>query len=173
MALFPDISATDTLSVELLRQMIPNYVIKPSNETRTSTTVVASDLDLVVPLEANAVTYVKFVIRAAAIAAADIKTAWSVPSGATGSKHTIAPSTVAASSNADNITTRLGVYDFTAAVGYNGVRDSNTLAFLIIEEGIVTTTNAGNCVLQWAQNTSNATATVVTGGSWVEYRRIG
>lgn len=172
MAQYPDIDGGDTPSVEILRAMLTNYIIKPSNESRTVNTL-AVDSDLVVPCEANAVTYVCFKLRVAAIAAADIATRWSVPAGATGSKHVIGPSTVALDANANNITTRLGVYTFTTALAYNGVRDSNTAQFLIMEEGLVTTTTAGNVSLEWSQSVANATASVVGAGSWVEYRRIG
>ncbi len=82
MSQYPDLSASDDFSVEILRQMIKNYIFKDSPETRASTTTVADDTDLIVPVEANARTHIKFVLHAAAILAEDFKTAWSAPAGA-------------------------------------------------------------------------------------------
>ena len=153
--------------------MIKNYIFKDSPETRTSTTTVADDADLIVPVEANARTHIKFVLHAAAILAEDFKTAWSAPAGASGNKHVLGPGSTASDGNADNIAVRMGVHGMTTPVTYSGVRNSAVSQFLVIEEAIVVTgATSGNVVLQWAQGTSGGTGAVIAAGSWVEYRRV-
>lgn len=172
MAQYPDIDASDELTVELLRSMLPNYIFKDNAETRASTTTVADDSDLIVPVEASARYIIRFTLHAAATTTADIKTAWSAPSGAAGNKHVLGPGSTAADGNADNISARLGVHGMTTEITYSGVRNSAALQFLIIEEAMVIIGGtAGNVAFRWAQATSNATGSVVA-ASWAEYRRV-
>lgn len=173
MAQYPNINAGDDFTVEMLRSMITNYIFKSTSTTRASTTTLADDPDLLVPVEANAVTWIRFVVRAAAILAEDIKIAWSVPSGATGNRHVIGPGSTATDASADNIAVRLGVHVYSTALTYSGVRNSASNQFVILEEAMITTSStAGNVALQWAQATSGATGAVVASGSWAEYRRV-
>lgn len=173
MSTYPSIAAGQSITAGLLTSMLPNVVVKQAHTDRASTTALTADPELSAPLAANAVYQVEFDLLAGAIALADIQTRWSVPAAASGLKSLTGPGSTAANSNADNITTRMGVHAFSLAIAYNGVRDSQTNLFRIYEYGIVTTTSAGSIALEWAQNTSQTTATRVAAGSVLRVRRIG
>lgn len=172
MSQFPDLAASDDFTVELLRQMIPNYIIKSGSESATSDATLNDDSDLICPVEANATYHVKFNVFAAATTTADIKTAWSVPSGAGGLRKVSGPGSTAADGSADNVAGKFGVHGFTTEITYSGVRNSNTLQFWILEEALViVSATAGDVIFRWSQATSNATASIVY-ASWAEFRRV-
>lgn len=171
MAQYPDIAASEEFVVETLREMIPNYIFKTSATNRFNNTL-SDDPDLVVPVEANAVYHIKFIVNAGAILAADLLTNWSVPAGASGLKRVLGPGSAATDTLADNVAMRCGVHGFTTPMTYSGVRNSNSLQFSIWEESLVTIGGtAGNVAFQWAQANTNATASIVH-ASWAEYRRV-
>lgn len=173
MTKYPDIAGSDEFGVEVLRNMIPDYIYKGSAETRTSTTTFADDSVLVVPVEANTSVHVRFAIFAGAILAEDIKTMWSVPSGTSGVRRVLGPGSAASDGSADDIAMRDGIHQFGTSVTYSGVRNSNTNLFFIEEEAIVVVgSTAGNVGFQWAQATSGTTGTTVGAYSFAWYRRI-
>jgi hypothetical protein len=149
----------------------PVYVNKTSSTTRASTTTFADDPDLTMTLEANATYIVEMFLSLGGIDAAKIKTAWTVPSGATGNRAVDGPGSTANQSNTDNVSGRYGVHNFTTSVTY-GTRNDNTLFFKVTETATVTTTNAGTLALQWAQATSSGTSSVCALGSWMRVTRI-
>lgn len=172
MSQYPDIAASDDLTVEMLRAMIPNFVVKGTSETRASTTTLADDTDLLFPVTAGEQYVIKFHICASAILAADIQTSWNVPAGTSGLKRILGPGSTATDASADNISMRCGVHNPGTAVTYSGVRNSNALAFTVLEEAVLTITTTGTVAFRWAQATSNATGSIVFSSSWAEYRRI-
>lgn len=174
MATYPPISAGQRITADLLTAMLPNVIVKPTTTARASTTTFADDPDLQAPVEANAQYYIEFRILAAGVAAADIKTEWGVPSGASGLKTVLGPATGSTTNNnADNITMRAGAHQHGTDVVYNCVRDDSTLAFGIVEWGFVTTgSTSGTVAFRWAQNSSNTIATQVFGGSTMIVRRV-
>lgn len=173
MALYPTITAGQRITAGLLRSMLEDFIVKPSSTDRASTTSFADDPDLTYAVAANTVWYVRFVLHAAALAAADIKTDWTVPSGVSGNRAVLGPGSTAADSAADNIAMRAGVHGFGTSILYNGVRNSASLHFLIVEEAVVEVgATAGSIAIRWAQGTSDATATQVRAGSFMEVKRL-
>jgi hypothetical protein len=159
--------AGQRFTAALAAQMQPDWYVKGTGTTRASTTTFADDPDLIVPVLANKVYLIEFWVKAAALAAADIKTIWNVPAGTTGNRQVVGPGSTAADAGADNITSRWGVHAFATSIAYNGVRDSAANQFWFKEWAIVTVgATAGNIALQWAQVTSNATGSVVAAGSY-------
>lgn len=170
MSTYPSITAGQEITSTLLTSMLPDIVYKTANEDRSATTTLADDTELTTTLEASAVYHVTFYLHYAALDAAKIKTAWTVPSGASGLRS--ATGAGSASTDATAATTsRFGVHAFTTTVTY-GTRSSATNQCVAIEEGVVTTTSAGTLAIQWAQDASNATATRVGAGSSLHVRRI-
>jgi len=174
MAKYPQILAGQRITSTMLRDMLPEVIVKPSTTARASTTTLANDPDLQMTLSANAMYFVEFEILAAATNTADFKTEWTVPSGSTGLKAVLGPSSSASTqSTADPTTVRMGCHQFGTDIVYAGVRDDNSLAFYCREWGVVTTSSTGGTLaLAWAQGTSNATATQVFGGSVMRVRRV-
>ena len=169
---YPTFLAGQRLTATLLSAGQINTIRKTANEDVTSSITPQNDDELIVPVAANATYEIEFVIFAqSADAAADLLTAWSVPSGATGLKAVLGPTSTAAAftSNANTAATLKG-RNFATNVAYQLDTDGT----LIIEKAaVVTSSTAGNVTFQWSQNTSSATATTVLSRSYVTYRRAG
>lgn len=167
------IIAMDT-RLSRIESIMSNYAFKAGSTTRASTTTMADDPDLRMYLEANSTYFVEFFITCAALAAADIKTAWSVPAGVTtANRRVFGPGSTAASTDADNISARMGTHNYGTVVAYNGVRDNVGLQFQIQEVAIVrTAATPGYCSIQWAQVTSNASGTQVNADSFSRATKV-
>ena len=145
---------------------------KNSNTDRSSTTTLADDPDLTMTLEANATYRVIFYMHYAALDAARFKTAWTVPSGSTGARTAVGPDQgVILSGTSSGGTGRFGVHAYATTCTY-GTRDHATNLCSAVEEAVLTTSTAGTLAIQWAQATSNATATRVGAGSSLHVRRL-
>jgi hypothetical protein len=140
------------------------FVYKPANTDRPSTTTFADDPDLTIQLEANSTYYIRMAIKYAALSAAAIKTQWTVPAGATGSRSAVGPGTGVTLDADSGGTGRWGIHNYPTTVVY-GTRNSATNLCSATEESTIFTTSAGTLALTWAQNASNATATRVAAGS--------
>lgn len=150
------------------------FVYKPANTDRASSTTFADDPDLTYQLEANSVYYIRMWIKYAALSAAAIKTQWTVPSGATGSRSAVGPEQgvdLSAGTSGSGGTGRWGIHGYTTTVIY-GTRNSATNLCSAVEEATVFTTSAGTLALSWAQNASNATATRVAQGSIMHVQKL-
>ncbi|MFE7973014.1 hypothetical protein [Streptomyces shenzhenensis] len=173
MSRYPTIYAGQRITGTLLQSTIADEYYKVTNTDRTSTTTFADDPDLTTTLEANAVYRVAFYLHYAAMAAAGFKTLWTVPAGASGNRSAIGPEqgvTLALTSGSGG-TGRLGVHAYATTVTY-GTRDHATNQAWALEESIITTSSAGTLAVQWAQATSNATATRLAAGSSLVVRRL-
>ena len=79
MSRYPSIYAGQRLTGTLLQSMMPDIIVKNTNEDRPSTTTLANDTDLVATLEANAVYHVVMYVHFAALDAAGFQTQWAIP----------------------------------------------------------------------------------------------
>ena len=173
MAKYPSIEVGDLWTATLADSMLPDFIRKTAATLRPSTTTLADDPDLVVALLANAIYFVEMYVRYATTSAAGFKTAWTVPSGVTTSTRTVmGAGSTQVDANADNDSSRHGVHNYATAVSY-GDRNSVTNQLWTLETSIVATTTAGNCALQWAQDTSTAVDTALSGNSFIRATRIG
>lgn len=168
---YPIWAAGDDITAAKLMEMIPRVISKSADEGRDTTTTLANDSELLMTLEANATYFVEFFINAAAIDAAKIKTAWTVPSGATGSRNVIGPGSTANQASMDNVSMRAGTHNFTTSVTY-GTRNSAVNGFYIQETAVVVTTSSGTCALQWAQAASDGTDTTIYARSLMRATRL-
>ena len=178
MSIYPNYTAGQRLTAADLQAGQFMIAVKTSNTDRASITTLTADPDLSFALAANAVYLVEFYLHYAALASASagFNTTWAVPSGASGNRsaHGLA-STVSDTSSAPAGggagSVRSGVHGYATAIAY-GSRNSGSNQCFALEEGLVTTSSAGTCAIQWAQNVSNATATRLAAGSWARALRI-
>lgn len=148
---------------------IADYVVKAAGESIASSTTAQSDNDLTYALLANASYEIEACLIVTGSTAGDIKTQWSVPSGATGSRLCHGPtSTAAGFTGQEQTEARMSAHGWTTSVAYS-IEGS---AVAIVERGPIATTSAGTLTLQWAQVTSSATATVVGANSYLRVTRI-
>lgn len=144
----------------------PIYAWKTVSESVTSSIVDQLDDELFLPVEPFSIYLVTGCYSVTAATAGDIRLGYSVPTGAQGRRHNKGLS-------ANNATTagqmRISVHGWPTAVTYGATPTSVS----IIEEGVLYTEAAGGVLwMQWAQNVSDATATVVEAGSFLTARRV-
>ena len=172
MATYPQILPGRRLTAALLTAMQPVQLWKSGNTDRPSTTTLADDPDLTTVLEAGATYRVTFYLHYAALDVARFKTAWTVPSGATGARTAVgADQGVILSSTSSGGTGRWGIHNYTTACTY-GTRDHATNLCSAVEESTLTTVSGGTLAIQWAQATSNATAARLGIGSSLRVERL-
>ena len=169
MAQYPQILAGQRITAAQLTSMMPVEIYKLSNTDRASTVTLTDDPELTYTLEANAVYRVEAFLHYAAISAAGFQAAWTVPSGATGNRSALGAGSTQVSS--DNVSGRFGVHAYGTAADY-GDRASASNQMFAYEESILTTSSAGTLAVQWAQSTSNATASRLAAGSSMRIKRL-
>ncbi|MEL7994319.1 hypothetical protein AAG656_28870 [Streptomyces albidoflavus] len=154
---------------------VPTHVHKPAATDRTSTTTMAADPHLSLPLGAGVwlVEAHLFVGGAAGL----MVTQWAVPPGATGLKGAQGPASTVAGDSApqnagDSVLGRFGSHGFATSVTY-GRRNVFSNLLYAVETGTLTVTTPGTCAIAWAQSTSSTTATRMGQGSWMRATRIG
>jgi hypothetical protein len=172
MTTYPAIAGGDDITADLLVSMLPMFAVKSSATTRTSTTTLADDPELTLTLAANAKYFVEFFLYYGAINAEKFKTAWTVPSGVTGTRATLGPGSTANQASMDNVSMRAGAHLYTTSATY-GTRDDNTGPCLAYETSIVITgASSGTLAVKWAQGTSGSTGTALFEGSFMRVTRL-
>jgi hypothetical protein len=169
---YPAIAAGATITSSLLTGLQMQFIKKGNTTSRTSTTSVTDDPDLVFPVVANAIYFVEWGIYYDGLTAGSINTQWDVPSGASGLKAVFGPGSSASDGSADNISMRCGVHGYTTSIKYSCARNSTNQQFAMENSVITIGSTAGNVALAWAQATSNGTATEVQSGSWGRCLRL-
>jgi hypothetical protein len=145
---------------------IPLAVVKPGDESATSNTTLHNDAALVLPVAVSSAYEFSCYIFFQAFAGGDIKWTWTGPAGITlvyDSLHNEGGGTLL---NASATTYGLASAG-QAAGGGAGVNEA-----IVMRGTCVTGGTAGNLQLQWAQQTSSATATIVKANSHLVLRRI-
>lgn len=143
-------------------------IMKVNATTRISNTTLANDPDLYVDLPAGKY-YLEFCAIFTSPATADVKTAWSVPGDAVGTRQATGPGSSSTDAS-DNSTSRWGGHDFPTTLAY-GARSSYNF-FYLREWSSINVPTGGRVSFQWAQNTSTATNTICNYGSAVLASRI-
>ena len=158
-------TAGTRITAALLNSIAPLSVIKPSDQSVTSSTTLVNDSALFLPVVASATylfdAYLDF--EGAAIGTGDLKIEWTVPAGAALRFDLHGLNTASSSFSStftDGVTTALGT---TGAASLRGA---------LMKGSLVMAATAGNLQLKWAQNTSSATATIVHAQSYVALWRV-
>lgn len=146
--------------------------LKAADTSRASTTTMTADPDLVnIPVVANAAYIVEGFIIYSAVDVADFKCQFTGPAAASMNWHggCLPPaSTGAVGQYIYDCQTLSAVY----TPGGGDAAGNGTSMMLDVKGLLRTGANAGNFGVQWAQNVSNATATIVRTGSYLQLRRI-
>lgn len=167
---YPPLAAGQRATAALLRSMLPQTVRKTADDSRSATTTYADDPHLVFAAEANAVYTMLGWIKYFADPTPDIKIQFSVPSGCLGEWGWNMPGSTTAATGTTGYSIRTETNDVAnGRTGY-GTSDSQHMTPMggLFRMG----STAGNIALQWAQNTSNATATVLYTDSFLTFTRI-
>lgn len=167
---FPDWRWGMKLTPARLTARQPNSIVKGTLETVTSSTTYQDDNELLFPVEPNAHYFAMFILNISGATGGDIKTRYSVPAGTTGFKWCMGPTVGATDRENTNMVS--AVHGFATDRPYGTVAVSG--AGIAVREylRIQTAGTAGNVVLQWAQNTSSASATTMDVDSHALWWRV-
>ena len=146
---------------------VPLVAYKTSNQSVTSSTTLVNDNALSLAVAANAVYRMELGMTYTADTAGDIKIAWTTPASSTIAQAVCMGLSTTAATSSDDFTVGAS-----SAPPFGGIGAGSPAATLYIF--IFTTAGtAGTLQLQWAQNTSSATATTVQTGSYLIGQRVG
>lgn len=168
---YPTILAGQRITAALLTSMQAQIAYKTTSTSRASTTTIASDPDLQLPVAANAVYSLEgLLVYNGGNVSDDLRMGWAAPSGAS--------MTWVATGQNTSATTGVGTVitdaqDLTSTA-YSLGTIANARGMTAMLRGLlITSSTAGNLVLQWAQFTSSATATSMLAGSHIGLQRVG
>ena len=130
-------------------------VVKKVDETINNSSVLQDDNELFIPLEANKIYGYELKLFYSSPTDTDFKYAFTIPTGATGTKAAAGDW----SSTDDSATSSVTVSN--SVITASGVR------FTPNSGNIIMSSTAGNLQLQWAQNTAETNNTTVTQGSYL------
>ena len=146
---------------------VPIAVSKPSDTSRASTTTQTADPDLSLALAANASYSITgyLAYANASASAGDLKYSFTAPSGNT---------TLWSSIRIDLTGTTTIAGPNAAGTGNNMTAQTSSSADRSVHVfgTVATAGTSGNLTLNWAQNTSNATATIIRANSYLMIQRI-
>jgi hypothetical protein len=167
---YPTLAAGQRLTAELLRSMLPQTVRKTADDSRSATTTFADDTHLTFAVEANAVYVMDGWIKYFADPTPDIKIQFTTPTGTLGEWAWLMPGSGTAATGTVGYSIRTETNDVGGSRTGYGTSDSTM--FTPISGLWRVGSTAGSITLQWAQNTSNAIATVMYTDSWLRFLRI-
>lgn len=173
MANYPPVSAGQRITSTLLNLMVPDFTVKGTSESVTSSTTLQDDNDLQYTItQAGTYKFESMLFVGAGDSAADIKVAFAFPSGAI-SFWATGPHTAAITSGTSGDTEFFAINGAASGSGLflnYGVSSGATIGIRIT--GVLVGTSTGSFKFQWAQNSSSATPTTLLAGSWMEIRRV-
>lgn len=174
MAKYPLWTVGKDVSAQNLADGIPDIYVKSGPESATSDTTLSNDSELSgIPLGVGTwYICLSLFVSTPASATPDIKTQWAFTGTwntplrmcqGPGSTNTAGPETITVSKSGALAVNANSVYGLAATSAY---------ALAVEKTYAAVVTVAGNLSLQWAQNTSDANATIVQAGSTFEVRQI-
>lgn len=148
------------------------YVRKSATESLASNTTMQNDDHITFTLAASAVYELRAYLAVSGPSAGDFKTQWAFTGPASGGSHTnrsaLGPATTVTDVADTNVRSSRQGWTTSVTYGTDGTNTSH-----IEESGLLdTAAGSGTITLQWAQNTSNATSTVVSNSSYAVLERL-
>lgn len=146
-----------------------NYAEKLSDTSRNTTTTLADDPELTVPVAANSkyLLTCMLIYSATSQAGGDLNVGWAVPASASMQGHT-SGNAASGTTAADDLNTSFSE-STTMSFGVIGTAAPWTAALLTAR--VVIAGTAGNVVLRWCQATSSGINTVMRQGSFLNLDR--
>ncbi len=139
----------------------------------SSTTLTDADIGLAVALEADSIYLWDAYLAYDAGATGDLKLAFTVPASTTGHWAALGIGTGTTGSIGDMSAIRAAGYGSGNTLSLGGSASFSGLLACRAVGFIDTAGTAGTLQLQFAQNTSNGTATILKGGSWIRVVKAG
>ncbi|MDD5589433.1 MAG: hypothetical protein PHP92_05235 [Candidatus Nanoarchaeia archaeon] len=142
---------------------------KTGSETVNNSSVLQNDDHLIAYLEENGLYEIELKLAVNGANNADFKAAWAITGGIT--QVTTRACFGAATSSTDNTDTNMRAtgHNLTTSVAYG---TDVTTANAILEKFLVSTSSSGTITFQWAQNTAQASNTIVSENSYMKITKI-
>lgn len=173
---YPSLAVGDLVTADLLQSMVPKYYIKPSGESRNTTTTLADDSDLqgiALGVGTWEIELLLFYTQSTTNTQ-DLKTRWAFTGTWNNPDRNIMGigNSSTASANVSTEVNMAGsqaagqdaIYGGPASSVFNSAREWTANCVVTV---------AGNLSLQWAQNASSANNTTVQGNTAFRVRQIG
>jgi hypothetical protein len=171
MGVYPTVRAGMKVTQARLSAMQWNETPKVNDQGVANSTTYVDDTALLFAVAANAEYVARFHLVVDGVTGADIKVRFSVPAGATGFRWCQGPQ--AGSADRENTNMAIPVHGFTTDRPYGTVAATAASIAVIERLHVFTAATSGSVTLQWAQNTANATGTLVLANSFVTWLRVG
>lgn len=147
--------------IDQLEARVPSIAYKTADETVNNSATLQSDNEMLLPMLVNT----KYRLRSRCLflsnATPDIKIGWSGPSGFTMNWSII---------GFQSGTFAAYAYDATGVPNIDGAGVNDEF---FIDGTVTTSSTAGSLTMTWAQNTANASDTIMRAGSYIELAKIG
>ncbi len=169
---YPTLYSGQRFTASLATSMLPITAVKTADTSRASTTTASADPELQVTVEANGDYVFHACIRYSGETAADFKMQFTTPgggsdSGVWGANYMVDVALTDDESVKSSIRTPLNSSRSIACI-------SPSTSMMIMISGRIRMGGTGGIFsMDWAQNTSNASATVVSADSWMSLTRVG
>lgn len=171
MAAFPEWEVGDLLTADEMNDRVPVLVYKTALESRASTTTLAVDSELSVPVKAGRIYILQSAINYSSPGTntPDLRIGWQGPAG-TSMWWGMNGLDIGAVSPAGSMVTHFSTIPNPGNRAVGAVGDSGGTSFPLqfLMHGIVTITTTGNLQFMWAQWVSSATATIVRETSFIK-----
>lgn len=171
---FPDWLAGQLITADDLNDRQSRTIYKAAQESVTSSTTLQDDNDFVFELEANTIyTLESYLIYSGVIdggtGAGGLKLQFTGPTGATANWTNFGANTGSVAA----VTQYNVVAEALSAGAPRSVPTNAAVTMTCQPKGVVVTAGtAGDLTLRWAQNTSNATPTIMHAYSWMRLKKV-
>lgn len=171
--LYADLSETrwkkcENGTVSNLASVVTEGVVRKDADESATNTTMQDDDELFVALDANSQYIFHALISYDASTTGDIKMQFTVPSGASGRRYALNAAVNATSCNSSAQNSWGGPIT-TAISGIGGI---GVVCEALIDGYVSTSGTSGNLRLQFAQDVSDATASIVKAGSFIQWRKL-
>ncbi len=143
------------------------HVVKPSNESVSSSTTLQNDDHLLLPVSSNTMYFIQGMFVISGAEAADMLFQWSVPSGAVFNWASDTLGSGASGSATGQVSRSAQGNTNQPAFGLI----ASTITVVPIKGFLVVGSTGGVLRARWCQNASSATATIMRAGSYLMARR--
>lgn len=168
---YPRWVAGEDITADQLNAMLPKVVRKTADTSRASTATPSADPELQITLDANAVYVWDGWLKYFADPAGDLQIDFTAPSGTLGEWVGFgAGSSTSGAAATTGYLIRTETNDIMQSRSYYGT--TNGTHGVLLQGTIRTSSTSGTFSLDWAQGSSDATATVVYTDSWLRFQRI-
>jgi hypothetical protein len=167
-------TAGEEVNTSTLNARLGLWASKNANETVNNSATFQNDDALVLPVAANGIYLVRGFLIWTSGTTPDFKAQFTGPPMATYTTWSTWNLAAAAPNQLADMRAVIGTGSGgSVSIPGQGATLATTGQFTEISGSVVMSGTAGNFQLQWAQNTANATDTIVYTGSWLELVRVG